>query len=59
MEWSFMQEELSVSVAILALELGHSKVEKVNKPNKVLHRDNSSVSIKYNTSTVPEKPTSW
>ena len=31
-----MQEELSVSVAYLALERSHSKVEKVNKPNKVL-----------------------
>ena len=36
MEWSFLQEELNVTVAILALEQGHSKVEKVNKPNNVL-----------------------
>ena len=58
-EWSFLQEELSASVAILALEWSHSIVEKVNKHNKVLPRDNSSVSIKYNSSPVLEKPTSW
>ena len=37
-----LQEELSVSVAILAAEIGHSKVEKVNMTDTVLLRDNSS-----------------